>query len=89
MMQSVTLRVGIFGIVSGLIWSSVAIVCSARTAGIYREFPIAGIITGLLISLALYKPLLRVNCRGTLFLGILALPIGVFCFGVCWSLIHA
>jgi hypothetical protein len=82
-------RVTLFGACSGLLWSAVAIFWSARSAEVWAVYPIIGIITGLLVSFALYKPLLGFRTGLVPILGILALPLGTFCFGACSGLAFA
>jgi hypothetical protein len=84
--MNVPARITLFGACSGLLWSSVAIFWSARSADVYTEYPVIGIVTGLLVSFALYRPLLRFHRWLTPALGILALPLGAFCFGACFGL---
>jgi hypothetical protein len=50
-------------------------------------YALAGIFTGALVSFSLYKPLVRFGRCGTLLLGIIALPLGAFCFGFIFALV--
>ncbi len=79
--MNIPIRITWFGVFSGLLWSSPPIYYSNRSREVLVIYAIAGIITGLLVSFALCKPLSRSNGWGTFFLGILALPLGAFCFG--------
>ena len=82
------IRILLFGALSGLIWSSVPIaIGNDRSVTTFVEFPMVGVITGILVSFALYKPLSKFNNWVTILLGILVLPVGSFCFGFCLGLI--
>ena len=85
--MNVPARISLFGACSGLVWSFAAIFCSARGTEVVEAFPAIGAMTGIVVSFALYYPLLKVGRRMTLILGVLALPLGTFCFGVCYQLL--
>jgi len=85
--MSIPTRIILFGVSSGLLWSSAPIYFSNRSREVFVISAIAGIIAGLLVSFALCKPLSRFNRRGTFFLGILALPLGAFCFGMSFGVV--
>jgi hypothetical protein len=82
-------RVIIFGIVSGLLWSALPIWFSERSAETFWLYPTAGILTGVLASLSLYRLLLKSRLRMVGVLGLLALPVSAFYFGVCVGLLQA
>lgn len=83
-------RITIFGALSGLIWSIVA----GFISGLFKSRSevitvlVAGVLTGILVSFVLSRPLRRLSRWGSLWLGILALPLGAFCFGVVISFVH-
>jgi hypothetical protein len=81
-------RIALFGVLSGLVWSA-APICflGTRPLGVFLFYVIAGVLTGLLVSLALYKPLARFGRFGVIPLGIFALPFGAFCFGFIFALL--
>jgi hypothetical protein len=87
---STTCRIFVFGIVSGLTWSCVPGVLSElfRSAGETATVIVSGVLTGVLISFALGAALRRSRLGEALLLGIAALPLGAFAFGVCLSLVH-
>jgi hypothetical protein len=71
------------GGLTGILWSLFLSFYGDRSFEVFLESLIAGIITGVLLSLALYLPLAVSNWWVTLLLGIVALPVGAFCFGNC------
>jgi hypothetical protein len=71
---------------SGLLWTFAPFWFSSRSPENLKIFVPAGIVTGVLVSLMLYKPILTSNRPTTLLLGISALPLGAFCFGLCVGL---
>jgi len=86
--MSTRTRITLFGLASGLLWSLAPIYFSGRyyfgdgAPEIFYIYPTLGIITGILVSFTLYKPLLKLKPRGVLCLGLLALPIGAFYFSL-------
>jgi hypothetical protein len=84
--MNIPIRITVFGALSGLLWSSAPYLFTDGSSVAVMDCLVAGIITGLLVSFALYKPLLKFNRWGVLFLGILSLPISTLCFGVCAAL---
>jgi MFS family permease len=84
--MNTTTRIAIFGACSGLCWSSAPIFFSDRSLRTFVLSLIVGIVTGIVVSFALYKPLLKSNRLGILIFGFLSLPFGAFCFGVCGGL---
>ena len=88
--MSTTARITIFGALSGLIWSVVpGFICDLfKSRSEVIAVLIAGVLTGIVVSLLLSRPLRRLSRRGSLWLGALALPLGGFCFGVSISFVH-
>ncbi len=86
---SMPARIILFGISVGLLWS-------LAPGSLNEQFLLAGAptvlvasgLTGVTVSFALYKPLMKCGRLGTFFLGIAALPVGAFCFGFCESVIY-
>jgi hypothetical protein len=84
---SIPTRIVFFGASCGLPWS----LAPGGLGDRFRTVPevvavlVASIITGVLVSFTLSKPLMKFNREYTVLLGILSLPIGAFCFGVCIS----
>lgn len=85
---ALSLRITFFGVFSGLLWSSAPIFFSNRTPHVFVICAVAGIITGPLVAFALSRPLSRSSRWGTFLLGLLALPLGAFCFGISFGLIE-
>ncbi|MEJ0089616.1 MAG: hypothetical protein WDM80_07730 [Limisphaerales bacterium] len=86
--MSTTVKVIVFGVVNGLLWSlapgglnnlflskDAALVC------------IAGMLTGIAVSLALKAPLTRFGRGWALIFGLVSLPLGAFIFGVIFSIL--
>jgi hypothetical protein len=86
---NVPTRIILFGAISGLFWSLVPIFFVGRAVDVAVLCLITGVITGVLLSLALCKLLPKCNRWGTVLLGIITLPVGVFCFGVFISVIFS
>jgi hypothetical protein len=86
--MNIPTRIGIFGSCSGLIWSLAPGLCGYYQAGLslVLTVTVCAIITGILVSFALFKPLLKANRRITILLGVLALPFGAFCWGFLFFL---
>ncbi|HZM01381.1 MAG TPA: hypothetical protein VFC44_00020 [Candidatus Saccharimonadales bacterium] len=80
---SVPGRILLFGVSVGLLWS-------LAPGGLSLAFEVSGIptvliasgLSGVAVSFALYKPLMKAGRVGAFFLGIIALPVGAFCFGL-------
>jgi len=77
-------RIELVGACIGLVW---ALMMPMYYGYDYSTQPIAliaiaGVITGILLSLALWKLLIKSSHWVALCIGLLALPLGVFCFGV-------
>ena len=87
--MSRTKRAILFGSLSGLLWTFASFWFSSRSPENLKIFLPAGIATGILISLALYKPLVKLKLPMTLVFGILVLPVAAFCFGLCVGLIES
>jgi hypothetical protein len=86
---SIPARIALFGVSVGLLWSLAPGCLNAQfsLAGTSAVLA-AGGLTGVAVSFALYKPLMKCSRLGACFLGICALPAGAFCFGVCESCIY-
>lgn len=86
---SIPARIVLFAVSVGLLWS-------LAPGGLNEQFRLAGTpavliasgLTGVFVSSVLYKPLMKCGRLGAFFLGIAALPLGAFCFGVCESVIY-
>jgi hypothetical protein len=86
---SVPARILLFGVSVGLLWS----LAPGGLSGAFEIFGtltvlIASGLTGVAVSFALYKPLTKAGRSGAFFLGVVALPLGAFCFGLCEPLIY-
>jgi hypothetical protein len=88
-------RVYIFGLIAGLIWSVIPgiLLKEFKSFGETIAVLVTGAITGLLVSIALYIPLKKFKSwigffLGSLFFGIIALPLGAFLFGVLISIME-
>jgi len=83
-------RIFLFGTFCGLLWSfvpSFLLGDEFKSGGEAAVVLLAGIISGILVSFILYKPLSKSNRTTAVGLGLFALPLGAFCFGVCVSLV--
>ena len=87
-------RVISFGIIAGLVWSLVAGVLtdlfkSPHQTLLYNSTValLSGAISGVLVSLCLYRPLVTSNPMSRLLLGALSLPLGAFFFGAAISVV--
>jgi hypothetical protein len=78
-----------FGCLSGLLWTFAPFWFSSRSPENLKIFIPAGIATGILISLALYKPLVKSRLPTTLLFGVLALFLGALFFGFFLGLIQS
>lgn len=77
-----------FGVVSGLLWSEAPReMWGFRTRGEAVTVVVAGILAGVLVSLALAAPLLRGRRWQAVGYGVLSLPAGAFAFGVLVTLV--
>jgi hypothetical protein len=82
--MSSAFKTTLFGIISGLIWSLIAILLLAKFAfnpaePIFVDLLI-GAITGIAVSFTLKVPLMKFGKMGSVILGVLALPLGIFIF---------
>jgi hypothetical protein len=77
-------RIWIFGTLAGLVWSIIPgiLLDMFTSVGEIITILIAGAITGLLVSTALYFPLGKVKSWSGFLLGIFSLPFGAFVFGI-------
>jgi len=91
--MSTTRKVITFGIISGLTWSLLVelqdynlkeLFCSKESV----LTSLAGILTGVAVSLILKIPLTRLGRWWTLFFGLVSLPIGAFIFGIALSVLN-
>jgi hypothetical protein len=88
--MNTTLRVAIFGVVSGLVWSvivfhpSALLSSSAASALIVLATSIA---TGVAVSFALRFPLARSSWWLSVFFGLLALPLAALVYGFLFGLL--
>jgi hypothetical protein len=81
--MSTTAKVLAFGVASGLLWSLLIILIFAHSiwASDIVKILVPGVLSGIIVSLALQKPLARFGRFGTVLLGLLSLPFGAFLFG--------
>lgn len=88
--MSTTTRVITFGVFSGLIWSAIAAVLGDlfQSVGVAVTVFISGILTGILVSLALRSPLQAFGRWSSFVFGALSLPVGAFIFGVIISVVQ-
>ena len=86
---SITSRVITFGVASGLVWSVIADGLSGLSEfrTVVTVF-ISGILTGVLVSLALKSPLQIYGRWSGFVFGTLSLPVGAFIFGVIVSCVQ-
>lgn len=84
-----TARIVLFGTMSGLVWSLAPALLGDLFSSLAEVVTIvtASILTGISVSFALYRPLMRFSRRGALLLGIVSLPAGGFFFGVFASIV--
>jgi hypothetical protein len=88
-------RVCVFGLIAGLVWSVIPGILLEQFKSFSETMVVlaSGAITGLLISIGLYVPLRKIKSWagfffGSLFLGIIALSLGAFLFGVLSSIME-
>jgi hypothetical protein len=83
-------RIELFGACIGLLWALLALYYSGdgNTIQDIAILAIAGITTGILFSLVLWKLLVISNNWVAMCLGLLALPLGVYCFGAITGVCH-
>ena len=83
--MSSAFKTTVFGIVSGLIWSLIAILLHAQFLFNPEEsisiVLLIGAATGVAVSFALKVPLTKFGKTGSIILGVFALPLGIFIFG--------
>lgn len=88
--MNATVRITTFGALSGILWSAVAGFIGElfRSRSETAAVLVAGVLTGILVSFILSHPLRRLSRRGSIWLGLLTLPLGGFCFGVVLSFVR-
>jgi hypothetical protein len=76
-------RVLLFGAVSGFLWTAAILLIDQVSLSSNRIYDavLPGMLTGMLVSLALVRPLEKLGRVGTSILGFLSLPLGGFLFG--------
>ncbi|HVU26698.1 MAG TPA: hypothetical protein VHG71_03055 [Verrucomicrobiae bacterium] len=87
-----TLKIILFGIVSGLIWSLISFHSAFTEPDHQSILPILsiGIATGIAVSFTLKVPLAKCGMLWSLILGLLSFPLGAFIYGflyMCFSMI--
>jgi hypothetical protein len=81
-------RIALFGVLSGLLWSAApSCFIGTRSVGVFLLYALAAIFSGVAVSFSLYRPLLRCGRWVSLVLGVVALPLGAFCFGFALALL--
>ena len=88
--MNTTVKVLVFGVASGLIWSLAPIILgdgftSARET---TKVLVSGVSSGVLVSLALRTPLSKSGRLGAFIAGLLSLPLGAFLFGFLSSVVE-
>jgi hypothetical protein len=88
--MNTTTKVLVFGVVSGLIWSLVLIAFGDGFTSVRdtADILVPGILTGVLVSFALKKPLSTLGRFGAFIAGLLSLPLGAFLFGFLGSIME-
>jgi hypothetical protein len=90
--MNITLRILIFGTVSGLLWAvvpgSLSDLFNDHLAGETATVFISGALSGLVVSFVLWRLLVKSSVGGALAVGILSLPLGAFAFGVIISFVQ-
>jgi hypothetical protein len=88
--MNTTLRVLLFGVVSGVIWSVVPGTLAElfRSPGATATVIVSGVLSGVLTSFVLKTPLARFGRPGAAIFGVLSLPLGAFVFGAFLSLVQ-
>lgn len=88
--MNTTALITLFGALSGLVWSVVpGFICDLfKSRSEVIAVLIAGVLSGMAVSLLLSLPLRRLSPGCGFLLGALALPLGGFCFGVSISFVH-
>jgi hypothetical protein len=83
-------RVVAFGILAGSGWSWAPGILNQllQDQGEALTVLASGMATGVVVSLLLYRPLLRVSLGGAALLGAVSLPLGAFVFAVTISVVH-
>ena len=89
--MNTTAKVITFGIVSGLTWSVIpgSLNDLFQSSEESIQVVIAGLLTGVIVSLALKSPLKKFTKGWALIIGLLSLPFGAFIFGSIFSIIHS
>jgi hypothetical protein len=88
--MSTTAKVITFGAITGLIWSVISGILNDLFQSDIEsvEVIIAGLLTGIIVSLAFKSPLQKFGNGKTLITGLLSLPFGAFVFGFIFSVLH-
>ncbi len=88
--MSTTARVITFGAISGPCWSFIAAVLSGLDGpfSLIATIFISGILTGILVSVALKSPLQTYGRWSCFVFGAISLPVGAFVFGVILSVVQ-
>jgi hypothetical protein len=86
--MSVKRRVWVFGLFAGLLWSIVPSLLFKGFNSVHTFLLILfpSILTGLLVSAFLYRPLAKLGNWSSFVFGVLALPFGAFIFGFLFSI---
>lgn len=85
-----TARILVFGVLSGLLWSAIPGVLTElfRSVGEALTVAVAGCVTGVIVSVALSRPLMFFGRPAAILLGVVSLPIGAFTFGAVLSIVQ-
>ncbi|HZM03204.1 MAG TPA: hypothetical protein VFC44_09285 [Candidatus Saccharimonadales bacterium] len=84
---SVPARILLFGASAGLLWSLGGGLAEGSLMAGPTGLLVASGLSGVVVSFALSRPLMKRGRLSVFFLGVVSLPIGAFCFGVFESLI--
>jgi hypothetical protein len=79
-------RMAMFSVASGTIWSVIASLPMGNPTLAFGPNLIAGIATSFLVSLALWRPLIRLKAWGRWAMTIVSYPLSIFFFFVCFFL---
>ncbi len=84
------IRIILFGVVSGLVWSLIPGTLSELwySRGQTLTILLSGIVSGVLVSVLLAKPLRTVDWKLVPFFGLISLPLGGFFFGFTLSFVQ-
>jgi uncharacterized membrane protein len=89
--MNITVKVISFGAISGLIWAVIAgILCDLLFQSNKEsiEVIIAGLLTGVIVSLVLKPSLKKAGKSWTIIVGLFSLPFGAFVFGFIFSILN-